>query len=49
MNEITKECDARKEKGSFVNMTNDGEACPRHRVATLVQMNCEQTYRSNQN
>ena len=30
-----------KLNNSFVNGTNDGEACPKRWVAALVQMNCE--------
>lgn len=41
MNKIAVEGDVRKEKGSFVNGTNDGEARPKRWVAVLVQMNCE--------
>jgi hypothetical protein len=41
MNEITKEGDVRKEKGSFVNGTNDREAYPKRWIAALVQVNCE--------
>ena len=41
MNEITKECDVRKEKDSLVNGTNDREAYPKRWIAVLVQVNCE--------
>lgn len=41
MNKIAVEGENRKEKGSLVNGTNDGEAYPKRWVAALVQMNCE--------
>ena len=41
MNEITKEGEVRKEKGSFVNGTNDREAYPKRWIAVLVHTNCE--------
>ena len=41
MNEITKEGDVRKGKGSFVNGANDREAYPKRWIAVLVQVNCE--------
>ena len=41
MNGITVESEIRKEKGSFVNGTNDREAYPKCWIAVLVQVNCE--------
>ena len=41
MNKIAVESDARKEKSSFVNGTNDREAYPKRWVAALVHTNCE--------
>ncbi len=41
MNKIAVESDVRKERSSFVNGTNDREANPKRRVATLVHTNCE--------
>ena len=41
MNKIAVESDVRKEISSFVNGTNDREACPKRWVAALVRMNCE--------
>ena len=41
MNKIAVESDVRKERSSFVNVTNDREAYPKRWVAALVQMNCE--------
>ena len=41
MNKIAVEGENRKEKGSFVNGTNDREAYPKRWIAVLVQVNCE--------
>lgn len=41
MNKIAVEGENRKEKGSFVNGTNDREACPKRWIAVLVQVYCE--------
>ena len=41
MNKIAVESDVRKEISSFVNGTNDREACPKRWVAALVHTNCE--------
>ena len=41
MNKIAVEGENRKEKGSFVNGTNDREAYPKRWIAVLVQANCE--------
>lgn len=41
MNKIVVESDVCKEKGSFVNGTNDREAYPKRWVAALVHTNCE--------
>ena len=41
MNKIAVEGENRKEKGSFVNGTNDREAYPKRWVAALVHTNCE--------
>lgn len=41
MNKIAVEGENRKEKGSFVNGTNDREAHPKRWIAVLVQVNCE--------
>ena len=41
MNKIAVEGENRKEKGSFVNGTNDRDAYPKYWIAVLVQMNCE--------
>lgn len=41
MNKIAVEGENRKEKGSFVNVTNDREAYPKRWIAALVQVNCE--------
>ena len=41
MNKIAVESENRKEKGSFVNGTNDREAHPKRWVAVLVHTNCE--------
>lgn len=41
MNKIAVESDVRKERSSFVNGTNDREACPKRWVAALVHTNCE--------
>lgn len=37
----TRTNDLCSEKVSFINVTNDGEACPKRWIAALVQMNCE--------
>ncbi len=42
MNEITKENNVHKEKGSLVNGISDREAHPKHWIAVLVQMCTEQ-------
>ena len=41
MNKMAVESDMRKEKGLFVNVTNDREAYPKRWVAALVHTNCE--------
>ena len=41
MNKIGSGGENRKEKGSFVNGTNDCEARPKRWIAVLVQVNCE--------
>lgn len=41
MGKIAMAGNIRKDTGSFVNGTNDGEAYPKRWVAALVQMNCE--------
>ena len=41
MNKIAVESDVRKERSSFVNVTNDREAYPKRWVAALVHTNCE--------
>ena len=41
MNKIAVEDENHKEKGSFVNGTNDREAYPKRWIAVLVQVNCE--------
>ena len=41
MNKMAVESDMRKEKGLFVNVTNDREAYPKRWVAALVHNNCE--------
>ena len=41
MNKIAVEGENRKERGSFVNGTNDREAYPKRWIAVLVQVNCE--------
>ena len=41
MNKIAVEGENRKERGSFVNGTNDREAYLKRWIAVLVQVNCE--------